>query len=313
MFAGKIKSALFIDYENANQFFPSDKITTWLGWLEYGEFGDGRRRRFIHKRAYINVGQQNHGHGELFTAHGFDVIVCEKISNLKNGLDIEIAVDITESLSRNSESMRRADVQEYIILAKDSDYVPVLKRLEVYNKRSIIIGEDHSSKVSKAFSEHADVVLPTHLIERAVAYPGRGTLWSRMCRSFARLADRLRYFGKSADTEPVSDQVTDFPTRSTVPAPRKRKYSHEATMEAAKRATIRVISLKPNRYTARAKVEEELLKKVVGFSVRGRNKYLKVGSFYGLMRELEKRDERIRVDSPAGGPPGIRYVPRDED
>ena len=84
-------------------------------------------------------------------------------------------------------------------------------------------------------------------------------------------------------------------------------------MAAATRATIRMASLTPNLHTARAKIELELQEKIVGFSTKGGGRYLGAGSFFGLMEEIAKRDDRIKVDSVPGGPRGVRYVPRDEE
>jgi hypothetical protein len=78
----------------------------------------------------------------------------------------------------------------------------------------------------------------------------------------------------------------------------------------AVKCVLRVTSLKPYKYTARAAIELEL-QKIPGFTTYGRNKYLHLGSYQALMREVAKRTDRIKVD-PSGYGVAVRYVPQEE-
>jgi hypothetical protein len=55
------------------------------------------------------------------------------------------------------------------------------------------------------------------------------------------------------------------------------------------------------------------LKAVPGFTTSGKNSYLGKGSYKALMKEVARRDARVKVvvDKPRGGT-GVRYVPKAE-
>jgi len=78
----------------------------------------------------------------------------------------------------------------------------------------------------------------------------------------------------------------------------------------AVKCTLRVTSLKPYKYTARAAIEREL-QKIPGFTTFGQNKYLHLGSYQALMREIAKRTNRIKVDPSKYGV-AVRYVPEED-
>jgi hypothetical protein len=315
MLSRRIRSALFIDFENISSYCPPDKIDAWVAWLEEGEFDEnGRRRRLVQKRIYLNA-----SHGKYhapFNDKRFEIVVCEALTQLKNGLDIRIALDVMESLSGTFQSMPKVGVDEYIIFAKDTDYVPVLQRIKIFEKRSVILGDEQAPRAFAKFTEHADIVVPTRIAREAAAYAGPPSAWMRLRRSLESFfASRA---AEPDEEEPTSAEGEPAPSQRQAPRGRNRRrrrgkrFSREATMAAATRATIRVASLTPNIHTARAKIEGELQEKIVGFSAKGGGKYLGAGSFFGLMEEIAKRDDRIKVDSVAGSPRGVRYVPQDE-
>ena len=74
MLSRRIRSALFIDFENISSYCPADKIDAWVGWLEEGEFDEnGRRRRLVQKRIYLNA-----SHGKYhapFNDKRFEIVI----------------------------------------------------------------------------------------------------------------------------------------------------------------------------------------------------------------------------------------------
>src|SRR5262245_42342736 len=117
MFGRKIKSALFIDYENVTNLCPPNRIGNWLEWIEEGEFDadNKRRRQLVRKNVYW--GSKDNQHADTFELHNFKITLCEKFHMLKNGADITIALDVMETILADPK------VEEFIILAKDTDYV----------------------------------------------------------------------------------------------------------------------------------------------------------------------------------------------
>lgn len=270
MFQRRVKSALFIDYENVGRYCPPEAVARWLRWIEDGEFDEGRRRTLVEKRIYWNPSAQQHE--DTFKKHGFEVVLCEKFAKLKNGADIRIALDVMESISS------KRSVDEYILFAKDTDYVPVLQRLELKDRKSAILVDEEEERVFALYDLHADITIPVRVFRQALAYEPR-----RRCReALNRITGLLRRL-----------RDTPLAPAASAPAP--------TTIAAAVQRTIRVTSLKPNLYTAGDAIEREL-KKMQGFTTRGPQGYCGTGSYKALMKEVAERTPRVRVtDAPGGG------------
>ncbi len=328
MWGSRVHSALFIDYENASSYCRPDKIMTWVRWLENGEFDkESKKRKLIEKRVYLNWTQQRYQ--ETFEQEDFIVVICERLTQEKNGLDITIALDIMESLAHSSSAptlpgerrdqkpiSRKWKVDEYIILAKDSDYVPVLQRIQLYEKQSVILADEDRQNTYTAFNQHADIVIPTRIFKEAASYPDPERMLVRARKSVAAIAERFARRFKARDdvlTARPPVQQTASPPAALPPAPSQSTQAPAAqqqppqdAMDGAVRATIRATSLSPNKYTAHAKIKREL-GKIKGFSTRGPQAYFGMLTFEALMREVANRDSRIKVDGTR--PLGVRYQP----
>lgn len=142
----QLHSALFIDYDNVRTELErydravaarfSNKTLVWLEALEKsmplpdGVEGDGRR--IVSRRCYASPHKINN-HRRNFTQTGFEVIDCPPLTaHLKNSADIYIVMDIVDYLQRYP------NIEEYIILSADADFVPVLNRLRKELKKSVI-------------------------------------------------------------------------------------------------------------------------------------------------------------------------------
>jgi hypothetical protein len=300
MLARRVRSALFIDHENVGSLCPPGKIASWLQWIEDGRFDpEGRKRQLLEKRIYWNPTAKRHE--EVFTRAGFEVILCEKLAMLKNGADIRIALDVMESINRKRE------IDEYIIFAKDTDYVPVLQRLEVKKKQSAILVDEKDERVFGIYDLYADIVIPIRIFRQAPSYERPRPLREALKRITANLKD---WFARTPSAPSAAPPATVLPQPEppeppTAPAAR-------SPMGAAVQRTIRVTSLKPNRYTGREDIEEELAK-IKGFSKRGSKSYLGMGSYRALMREVAKRTGRIEVTDSYRGGVNVRYIPKESD
>lgn len=142
----QLHSALFIDYDNVrielDDYDPaiaarfSNKPLLWLEALEKnmplpaGVQAEGRR--IVSRRCYASPHQIN-SYRRNFTQTGFEVIDCPPLTaHLKNSADIYIVMDIVDYLQRYP------NIDEFIILSADADFVPVLNRLRKELKKSVI-------------------------------------------------------------------------------------------------------------------------------------------------------------------------------
>lgn len=142
----QLHSALFIDYDNVRAELDrydralaarfSSKTLVWLEALEKSmplpDGVEGEGRRIVSRRCYASPHKIN-SHRRNFTQTGFEVIDCPPLTaHLKNSADIYIVMDIVDYLQRYP------NIDEYIILSADADFVPVLNRLRKELKKSVI-------------------------------------------------------------------------------------------------------------------------------------------------------------------------------
>ncbi len=303
-----VRSALYIDFENLP--LPPEAIANWLAWLEDGVFDtSGRRRRFLQKRVYWNSHAERHR--ELFERHGFVSILIGKFSGLKNGADIRMAMDVVEA------TYTRSEIDEYILLTGDSDFVPVLDRLREKTKRSAIVATEHRPNIHTTYHLHADVLISARrLATEAPQYrrPGPGFL--------ARLFQRSDPTQSPARPKPAVAKAPVAaraagslrPPPELLPkAPSKVAPLHEPhpAIDSALARVVDLLSRQPRNYMAQKRVLAEL-DQVPGFKRQGGSAYLGLGDYRTLMRELAKRDKRITVVGQPGGGTGVVFMPAGE-
>lgn len=277
-----IKSALFIDRENIA--LPAEAIANWLAWLEDGHFDGGKRRRFLIKRIYWNSSAERHH--EQFKKHGFEIVVCERFAGLGNSADIRMAIDIVEMVRD------RPAIKEYILVTSDSDFVPVIQKLDERGKRTAVVVDESQPNVHTTYRQHADVLILKHKLRgEAVAY----TRPRRRGFGIGRLL-RLR----------------SIPSSRPTPASKKSEptASASAPMAVALDRLIKVTSLKPREYTSQ-KIIITSWKEIPGFSTSGKSAFFGKGSYRALVSSLAERDKRIRVTTQKGGGTGVMYVAND--
>ena len=101
--------------------------------------GDGRRRKFLCKRVYWN--SQFDKHRAAFEAAGFEAFTCKafvktKLEAGKSSADTFITMDAVE-LARDMRGL-----EELIILTTDSDFVPVVNRVQGRDLRVVTAGKE---------------------------------------------------------------------------------------------------------------------------------------------------------------------------
>lgn len=177
MFRRSIPAALFIDFDNVEQYGLADKIPNWTAWLEDGSFDpNGRRRRLLQKRVYWN--SQFESHRDSFESNGYEAIMCpSRLRRGKSAADMIMALDAFEVASRDS------SVNEFILLTTDSDFIPLFERLTGLSKTTVTLADPEQKFVYATYSDHADIVIPTFRIKEASAYQRQSRhmfgLWSR--------------------------------------------------------------------------------------------------------------------------------------
>ena len=297
MLRWRIKSALYIDFENVP--LPPDAIANWLAWLEDGVFdAAGRRRRFLQKRVYWNSHAERNR--SLFQRHGFAPILIGKYSGLKNGADIRMAMDVVEA------TYTRSEIEEYILLTGDSDFVPVLERLRHKSKRSAIVVTEHRPNIHTTYHHSADILIPSRRLTEAAQYQ----------RSKRRLLSAwLRHASPAKSGDAIIRTHTEPSARApNPPRPARRSavapstLNPETALETAARNVGRLLVQQPRNYVAQKRIIAEL-ERVQGFKRQGPSAFFGTGSYRNLLKELTRLDPRITVVDQPGGGTGVVYIP----
>lgn len=311
MIGWPIRSALLIDYENVAHRTLPDTIPNWVAWLERGEFDTdtpGRRRRFVTKRIYWNSAAQHLR--PAFERFGFSCVLCEKFAGLKNGADIRMAMDIV-AFTRDMPGIR-----EFILLTRDSDFVPVLKMLRQQKRRTAVLVDPRSPTIFTTYRTHADTVIALQDFLQATSYrkPDRTQLLRQATRWVGQQAGRAALWPLDK-TRRIARTIAD---RRAAAQAVTEKAAQEAQsvaepvdlLDLAVNYTIRVTSLQPNQGTANKVILRELAK-IPGFSTSGARSYLGKNNYRALMEEIAKRTDKLRLTFPSGGV-SVTYVPKDE-
>jgi uncharacterized protein (TIGR00288 family) len=283
MLRRRIRSALFIDFENMP--LPANAIPNWLAWLEDGMFDQGNRRQFLLKRVYWNAAAEKHR--EAFQSHDFDVVHCDRFHGLPNSVDMRMAVDIVETTYTNP------NIDEFILITRDSDFVPVLQRLDEKRKRTAFVANETDINIYTTFRQHADVIIPLRALNAA--------------KQYVRSTDGL--LGKIGRTLRQQQKAGKVTAAAKPPLPTSQPAVDP--MQLALDRVIKTASLNPNKETAQTKILKALTS-VPGFTSSGKNSYLGKGSYRELMKELARTDPRIKVIDHQRGM-GVKYVTKAGD
>jgi len=313
---GRIRSALFIDFENVA--LPPDAIPNWLPWLEDGVFDHGKRRRFILKRVYWNSSAQKHE--PAYKASGFEVVHCDRYVGLTNSVDVRMAIDIVEA------TYQYPRIEEYILVTKDSDFVPVLRRLRELHKRTAFLVDEKRPNVHTIYRAHADTLISLGSLSEARRY----------VRPRPGLLERL--LAPSTRASPPPPAATRRPSRPPVPAedpgaslpppqpapqqpparpsppprlvetPPPEAASETDVLPSALRHVLRLVEQRPRKLTSKSLIVDAL-RAVPSFALSGRGAYLGAGNYEGLMRRLSALDPRLVIEPQNGGGFAIKFMP----
>jgi uncharacterized LabA/DUF88 family protein len=324
MFRRRIKSALYIDFENVR--IDVQQISNLVSWLEDGLFDEAkRRRRLIARHVYWNPTDEKHR--VAFESQGFNVVLCEHHANLKNGADIRMALDMVET------TFQTPKIDEFIIFSKDTDFIPLVQRLGAKDKTTIVLVDENQPRVYNAFNTHADEIIPLRVLrDEALRYVRRKRgIWERVWpkRSQPVVTAQPRAEPRMTASAPVEAASlpgdVKTPTANKTAPPTAALSAPEippplvtdaakpkrADMDLAVDAFIRVTSRTPGQATARAAIVKQL-RGISGFTHMGGKAYLGHKTYDALVGEVAKRDPRITVRTAGSGGIAVVYVPRDE-
>jgi uncharacterized LabA/DUF88 family protein len=285
----RIRSALFVDFENVATKPSADAISSLLAWLEDGKFDEANGKRLLlRKTIYWNSSAERHR--DVFEDAGFEVLLCEKFSSMKNGADIRMALDVLDTCWKDP------DIGEYILFTTDSDFVPVLQRLTEKSKMSAILVNETKMESHTVFSIYADVLIPLRQLNDAFIYKRKPT----------GLPDS---FPNTISLMPT----LDLPPKPAIelPAPTDvHPSSSFSGLNEAERAVVRLASRTPKKFVPRKQIERQL-QQIKGFQKTGTNAYFGRRHYQALMLEIAKSNSHIKVSPGKAQSASVMYVPPD--
>jgi hypothetical protein len=176
--AQALRTAIFLDFDNvlsglregagvevARRFAEAPE--DWLGWLM-----QGTSRRALVRRCYMNpAGYLEEADGLrryfssfrfAFQAAGFEVVDCPRLTRMKNGADLRIALDVMDALQSPL-----ARIDEFTLLSSDSDFVPLLLRLRAADRATRLVAHPDLGRVVRAA---ADEVIGIDALAQALGW-----------------------------------------------------------------------------------------------------------------------------------------------
>lgn len=176
----RVKSVLLVDFDNIYGATSDDvvnNLSNWLLWLEDGALAPGQKRRtFLHKRVYWNL--QFDKYRPEFERAGFEAFNCRalakrKISAGKSSADIVITMDAVEL------ALQTKNLEEIIVLTTDSDFVPVVNRVQSPGLRVVTAGKE-TDPTYELYSQHADAVIHIAALKAGFTYQRAPRKWYQL-------------------------------------------------------------------------------------------------------------------------------------
>lgn len=156
-------AALFLDFDNvvsglregagaaiAHRFAAEPEA--WLPFIA------GEASRCLIRRCYLNpAGYLEAPDGDrvwfgefrwAFQAAGFEVVDCPRITRLKNGADIRMAIDMLDALASPL-----ARIERFVLMSTDADFVPLLLRLRAADRRTRLVAHPEVGRIVRAAAD----------------------------------------------------------------------------------------------------------------------------------------------------------------
>ncbi len=158
-----LRAALYLDFDNvvsglaegagpaAAERFAAEPAA-WLSPLM-----EDRPRRTLIRRCYMNpAGSFTRADGSRaffstfrypFQAMGFEVVDCPKLTRLKNGADLRIALDVMDALTGP------VRIDEFTLMSTDADFVPLLLRLRAQDRATRMVAHPDVGRIVRAAAD----------------------------------------------------------------------------------------------------------------------------------------------------------------
>jgi hypothetical protein len=273
MLQGKTKSALLIDYDNVTPFFRNEKLSgrigNWLSWLEDGQFDPQRRRRnFLLKKVFWH--KRYADEQPAFEHYEFKTETCVYAAGGKQGqsaVDLYLAMDAIEAVHELN------GLREMIILASDSDYLPLIERLKARNIQTVIVVSERDA--SRIYNDKADLTITEDGLRSALSYV-------RSKRPLA--APKPAAKAKIAEPAKPAPQAFDLDKAASIVA---QAVARRRDKRAGLREVATAIQAEP--------------------SFKGDRTWLGMGSFEAFANEMARRKRNLRVTKTETGGIGIEH------
>ncbi|MEO1291425.1 MAG: NYN domain-containing protein [Pseudomonadota bacterium] len=259
-------AALFVDFDNIQIGRElADNAVNWVNWLEDRRFPNGsetggRRRRFRSKRIYWNA--NNDRLANAFRGEGFETFACPSLlKTKKSDADMTIAIDAMEILARDP------TVRDFVIITRDSDFIPLFERLRARGRRVYAVGDENAHAVYAAYSRVCDGLIKTADLHAALSYQ-RPSLW--------------------------------LPKRSPA-AKRKRRQADD--LDRAAVAVVALLEKNTGSPVGQEAVKRAIAEVVTSFEATGRpsEAFLGYGTYASMARAIAKKRREIRLIEHANG------------
>ena len=286
----RLKSVLLVDFDNifaATGIALVDTLPNWLLWLSDGALSErGRRRKFHTKRVYWN--SQYDIYRDTFEAAGFEAFNCRahaktKIASGKSSADIVMTMDAIE-LQKTLPGL-----DEIILLTTDSDFVPVVNRLQIPGLRVVTAGKE-TDPTYELYSAHADDVIHIGALKAAFDYERAKRKWYQLRSPPPEIAPlRLQAERRSLLMSRVRDAVRVEKANGTPMVEQQLQLAADIVMQLGAKT--------PDQPLPRNKVIRAL-KTMDGFQTKYEHRvkpWLGHRNFNALMRKLSQENPDIEV------------------
>jgi len=285
MLGRRKKCALLIDFDNVLGLTSGEFVTSidkWVAWLEDGGFDEKRRKRsFVVKRAYWNPLYERHR--APFEAAGFEGYACGAIAKgKKSSADIVLTLDAVDIAAKTK------GLQEIILLTSDTDFVPVVNRLQDRGLEVTAMGHD-DNPTAAVYREYAD-----HVVLR-----------SAFLAAFNYQRPRRKWF------ELVTEKPAPAPAPATPapapPPPKPQPLSRAARLE---RAAARVVQAAEGAGGAQLSRKAIILalRDIEGFATGGAQAWLGYGAYKKMLHAIvSKKRNELRLYSYSNGGVAVAY------
>lgn len=181
------KIAVFVDYDNQQlDVFALIELLREKG-------------RVVIRRAYADwVSRQSYR--KSVVQAGFELIDCPKVTAThKNAADIRLAVDCL------SISYEYEDIDIYVFVTGDVDFVPLLNKLRTMGKETVVVAEDSSA--AELLQQACDEYVPAHRLDE-IETISKGQLTFEESLNLLRKAyEQVKVKGYDLDSQDVKSMV----------------------------------------------------------------------------------------------------------